>query len=511
MLCTGTPRGSAGGVAAAALLAAGLLARGADQPQWGERYTRNMVSAEKDLPSTFDPETGENVLWAVQVGTETYSTPVVAGGRVFIGTNNHRPHDPRLTGDRGVLLCLDARDGAFIWQLALVKRGPSPYWDWPRCGMVSPATVDGDRVYMVTNRGEVVCLDMNGMADGNDGPYTDEARLMALKDGPPIEPGPTDADVVWLYDLTKEAGVRQHDSAHSSFLIHDGFIYMNTSNGLDDAHQKVENPEAPSLVVFEKKTGRLVAREREGIGHRTFHSTWASPSLGEAGGRTLVFFGGGDGVLYAFEALKEVPSGELPASLKLVWKCDMDPDAPRENVHSYIRNRTESPSNIKGIPVFHDGRVFVAYGGDVWWGKRQAWLSAVDASGEGDVTRRAVVWTHPLEQHSMSTPAVADGLVYIADCGGKIHCVEESGGRPVWTHDAGSDMWSSPLVADGKMYIGTRRGVLWILAAGREKRVLASVRLDAPINGSAVAAGGVVYVPSMKTLYALKQGVPATR
>ena len=44
----------------------GLAAR--DRPQWGERYTRNQVSDEKNLPDTFDPETGKNVRWKVNLG-----------------------------------------------------------------------------------------------------------------------------------------------------------------------------------------------------------------------------------------------------------------------------------------------------------------------------------------------------------------------------------------------------------------------------------------------------------
>ena len=67
----------------------------ADQPQWGQRWSRNMVSEERGLPEKFDPKTGENIQWSAKLGTETHSTPIVAGGRVFIGTNNGEPRDPR--------------------------------------------------------------------------------------------------------------------------------------------------------------------------------------------------------------------------------------------------------------------------------------------------------------------------------------------------------------------------------------------------------------------------------
>jgi len=70
---------------------AAAVALAADQPQWGELYSRNMVSQEKGLPDRFDPTNGVNVKWIADIGTETHATPVIAGGKVYIGTNNKNP------------------------------------------------------------------------------------------------------------------------------------------------------------------------------------------------------------------------------------------------------------------------------------------------------------------------------------------------------------------------------------------------------------------------------------
>ena len=123
-----------------------------------------MVSDERGLPEKFDPKTGENIKWSAKLGTEAHSTPIVAGGRVFIGTNNGEPRDPRDQADRGVLMCFDEKDGRFLWQLAAPKREEDPYFDWPKTGIASPVTVEGNRVYLVNNRGEVMCLDARGAA-----------------------------------------------------------------------------------------------------------------------------------------------------------------------------------------------------------------------------------------------------------------------------------------------------------------------------------------------------------
>ncbi len=505
--------------------------RADDQPQWGERYSRNMVSGAKGLPDRFDPKTGENVKWSVPLGTHCYSTPVVAGGKVLIGTNNNQPRDPRHLGDRGVLMCFNEADGSLAWQLVVPKLEGDIFLDWPRAGICSPATVQRDRVYTVTNRDEVVCLDLHGLANGNDGPFRDEGRHMAPQDEPAMKPGARDADILWLLDLRTAAGVRPHDSAHSSILLDGPYLYLNTSNGLTSKHDGVDKPEAPSLVVVDKASGRLVAREREGISRRIFHCTWSSPSLGEVHGRRLVFFGGGDGVVYAFDALgpkaspgsKDIQGGPSPGgeksaapdrraeSLRCVWRFDCDPTAPKENIHSYIRNRTESPSIIKGMPVFHNGRIYVTVGGDIWWGKNRAWLKCIDATKTGDITESGLLWSYPVEHHCCSTPSIHDGLVYVADCAGKVHCVDAQTGHPYWVHDAGREIWASTLVADGKVFIGTRAGEFWILAAGKKKRVLSSIRLDAPVISTSIAADGTLYVGTMTRLYALQRAASASQ
>ena len=91
-----------------------------DQPQAGQRDSRNMVSAETGLPDGFDPGTrnksggidlppGSGVKWVARLGNASYGSAVVAGGRVFVGTNNEAPRDPRMQDDRGVLMCFDEK------------------------------------------------------------------------------------------------------------------------------------------------------------------------------------------------------------------------------------------------------------------------------------------------------------------------------------------------------------------------------------------------------------------
>lgn len=496
---------SAAGLVLKALLVAISLcpALAADQPQWGQAWSRNMVSTEKNLPDSFDPKSGRNIKWAARLGTESHSTPVVAGGRVFIGTNNGEPRDPKHQGDRGVLMCFDEKTGRFLWQLVVPKREEDRYFDWPNTGISSPVTVEGDRAYLVNNRGEVLCLDVHGLANGNDGPFRDEGIQMSRTKDSPMNPGPMDADIIWWFDLTSGAGIWSHDGAHSSILIDGPFLYLNTATGVDNTHRRIRAPDAPSLVVLDKATGRLLARDDEHMAPRIFHCTWSAPSLAEVGGRSLLFFAGGNGNVYAFESLR-LPMPRQELKLRKVWEFDFDPKAPKENVHQYNQNRREGPSNFYGMPVFHQNRIFLAGGGDLFWGKNEAWLKCIDATKTGDITKSAEVWSYPLERHVMGTVAVDNGLVFLADCGRRMHCVEATTGQPIWTHEIEGEVWASPLVADNKVYLGTRTGDFWTFAASREKRVLGMIKLGFPISATATAANGVLFVATMTQLYAIQ-------
>jgi outer membrane protein assembly factor BamB len=258
--------------------------------------------------------------------------------------------------------------------------------------------------------------------------------------------------------------------------------------------------------VIEKSTGRLVARDDEHIGPDIFHSTWSSPALGEVNGHPRVFFCGGNGIVYGFEPLKSAPPAGQVAKLTKIWQFDPDPGAPKENIHDYLRNREVSPSNMHGMPVFAAKRLYFALGGDLWWGKNQAWLKCVDATGSGDVTKSALIWSYALEQHVMATPAIWHGLVFAADCGHKVHCVDVVTGKPLWTHDTGAEVWASPLVADGKVYFATRKGEVFVFAADKEKTLLSQASLGDASSSTPIAANGTLYFATMKNLYAVASG-----
>lgn len=166
-------------------------ALGADQPQWGQPGTRNQVSNEVSLPVEFElpsfdhsvgafTAAGPEVQFAVQTGDQANGVPVVAKGKVYIGTNNTFQTDDRFPDnfDYGVFQCRDAQTGRLIWSLFSPKFLKIKYADWWYIGQCATPVVEDNRIYLVASNGDVLCLDAAGMVNGNDGPFTDELERL---------------------------------------------------------------------------------------------------------------------------------------------------------------------------------------------------------------------------------------------------------------------------------------------------------------------------------------------
>jgi len=516
------------------LVTGSSLLRADDWPQWGRRDDRNMVSDEKGLPDTFEPggtkkdDTGayvvdmastHNVKWAVRLGSQTYGNPTVAGGKVFIGSNDDSLRDPRFEKTNGgIVMCIDEATGNLLWQLVIPRFRTNKKqfnFDDLNTGVCSSPTVQDNRAYLVSNRGEVLCLDVNGQANGNDGPYQDEGQYMAGPNRPAVTLGHEDGDIIWCYDMISGVPSWPQDASNCSVLIYGDLIYVGTSNGVDRSHDNVPYPKSPSLIVLDKNTGRLVAKDDENIGKRLFHGQWSSPAMGIVDGKPLVFYGGGDGVCYAFEPPgTRSTQGEI-VLLRKIWSCDCNPSEykfrngksiPYQKKHNSFNSSTkgEGPSEIISTPVFYNNRVYVAVGQDPQHGRGEGALTCIDATKQGDITETGKLWTCKLVDRSLSTVSIADGLVYIADYSGNLHCLNADTGQRYWVHETNSPIWSSTLAADGKIYLGSENRDLWVLKAGKEKKVLAQIRLREKMYNTPVVANGVLYVATQRYLYAIQ-------
>lgn len=481
---------------------------------WGLTPQRNMVwPHDANIRTDLDPgklvgrsgqvEEGstKHVKWVAKLGSQAYGNPTVADGRVYVGTNNASPRDSKYTGDRSVVLCLDEKTGEMIWQYNVRKLGGGKVADWEFLGICSSPAVEGDRVYVVSNLCEVVCLDVNGMADGNQG-VTDEATYYAEQGADPLTLGPTDADVIWRYDMAEELGVFPHNISSNSPVVAGDVVWVATSNGVDWSHVNIPNPRAPALIGLNKTTGELVAEEASGVSQRMLHCNWSSPAYVEHEGKGMVVWGGGDGYAYAFDAVP-VKDADGFGILKELWRVDLNPPQYRRDADGQpIKYATPpGPSEAISTPVFHDGKVYIGIGQDPEHGIGVGAWTCIDL-----VTGK-LLWQYTGINRTISTASVHDGLVYIADYAGVVHCLDADTGQIKWTHDTQAYIWGSTLVADGKVLIGNEDGYLTILQAkGGDKNVLAEIEFPAPIYSSPIIAHGTLYIATQSHLYAFDAG-----
>jgi outer membrane protein assembly factor BamB len=489
----------------------------ADWPFWGRDASRNMVSDEKGLPESWDPgtfkgnteeidtATTKNVKWVVKLGSQTYGNPSVAGGKVFVGTNNETPRNPEIKGDRGVLMCFDEKTGKFLWQLAAPKLGTGKISDWEYLGIASSPAIEGDRVYLVTNRCEVVCLDADGLADGNDGPFKEEAQYLAGAGKPAQAVGPTDADILWRFDMRQELGVFPHNITSCGPLIVGDNLVVTTSNGVDWNHTSIPAPRAPALCMLNKNTGELLAEEASGVSSRTLHSNWSSAAYGKTNDREMIIFGGGDGWCYGYDT-RPAKAEDGISVFREIWKYDCNPPHYRVKNGVALKYAThDGPSEVIATPVFYKNRVYTAIGQDPEHGEGLGNLVCIDATKTGDISKTGTIWSYDKIHRGLSTASIADGLLYVGDFSGFVHCLDAETGKPYWVYDTKSHIWGSTLVADGKVYIGTEDGDLVILQAGKTLKEIAKTDMRSPVYSSPVAANGALYVATPTHLYAIQK------
>jgi outer membrane protein assembly factor BamB len=543
---------------------AGVAAKAnpADHTMFGGTPAHNFVNlGAKDIPAQLlggehggaKIDANAKELWVADLGSRAYGGPIIAGGKVFVGTNNEKPRNKRDVKkspdgeeeplDKGVVMCFDATTGEFQWQAIHDKLPAGQVVDWPKEGICSTPHVEGNRVYYVSNRCTVVCADVNGMADGNQGITTEQYK------------DKTDVDIIWEYDMMAELKVFPHNMSACSPLVVGNTIFIVTANGVDENHINIPSPKAPSFLCLDKTTGKL-KWQSDLPGKEIMHGQWSNPTYAEIGGVKQVIFPGGDGWLYAFD----------PESGTLLWKFDANPkDSLYELGGAGTRN------DFIGTPVVYDGKVFIGVGQDPehFTGIGHFWC--IDPAGKkGDISPElvdksmklpdgrtqmtgkpnpasAVVWHYGgadkrkvaqrdfVFGRTMSTATIVDGLVYIAELQGQIHCLDAKTGKQFWQYDTKGAIWGSTLYVDGKVFLATESGELFVFKHTKTPKTLdeqtidakddkelrtktnelrkevekeflvAKMEFEAPIRSTPVVANGIVYVMTEKSLHAFSK------
>ena len=425
-------------------------------------------------PVDWDPTTKRNVVWSVELGNEVYGSPVIAGDVVYVGTDNSRRMNPAFQEDAGVLMAFRAADGKFLWQdvATRVERGLR---EWLLPSTTSIPYVEGDRLYYVTAECQLRALDTQGFRDGkNDGPYRDE-----------VFKGNDAADIVWQLDMPA-LGVFPHEACNGEVLALGDLLLVGTSNGQNEGHTRVPSPRAPSLIAVNKHTGEVVW-SAIGPGDRVLHGNWSSPVATLVNGRIQVLYGGGDGWLRAYDA----------ASGQEIWRFDGNPKDARWLPRAGVLSR----GYLIASPAVADGRVFIAMGQSPGHYNAPSLVYAISPNGQGDVTKSGLLWTSREVGRVVATPMVKDGLLYVGDLGGTVHCLDAATGAEVWKHETNDPIWGCFLLAGDRLYVGNEGGLMTVLRAGRQKELLGQIEMDAPLYSRPAVIGDALYLASASRLY----------
>jgi outer membrane protein assembly factor BamB len=476
-------------------------ARGASVLMFGGTPTRNLVNlVEKGILSDFSVKKGafKNVKWTAKMGNKAYGGPVIAGGRVFVATNNDNPRDPKIRDDKGIIMCFRESDGKFLWQAVHDKLANNKQ-DNPTEGIASTPTIDGDRIYYVNNRCEVVCADVAG----------DEATGKAK--------------IVWTYDMIGKLGVYPCQLANCSPLIVGDTIYVITGNGTDTDDNKMPAPKAPSFIALNKKTAELIWKSSL-PGPNIMRGQWSNPSAATVNGKTQIIFGGGDGWLYSLE----------PATGELIWKFDCNP----KKATPYRVGGGGEKCFIVATPVVYDNKVYVGIGqepdtdgpgvGHLWCvdltkkpANKEKDLSPVnDNFDPKDPVNKdsGLVWhlggklAKPTDDRewafgrTLGTVAIVDDLVYATDVSGFLYCLDAKTGTQYGVYDLQENTWCSPYYVDGKVYVGAPSGDLHILRHGKKVEKLNKIPCGGQLHVPPVACNGVLFINNGRDLIAIAPG-----
>lgn len=522
-------------IAAATVLCISSMQRepatAADWPMLGRDGTRNSVSPERNPPTNWDigkpigdnpgqrvAGTSKNIKWSARLGSQTHSTPVVSSGFVWIGTSKSQ----KGSSNDSVLKCFRESDGKEVYEYLSPQRGTrhqDPGWT----GLGSSPLIEGDRLWITTNRSEVVCLDI--------GP------LFRIE-GPPRER--------WKLDLMREfdtspyvplMGPPRSCSIGPSW---NGRIFVTTNNGIGDDHKSVAKPDAPSLVCLDKETGAVHWKDNS-PGANILLTQFASPTVVEIRGEVQVIVPQGDGWLRSFD----------PQTGKILWEFD----ANHKTVEYAVTSSSKpSRNSLLGNAVVYGDRVYIATGRDVDQGSGQGRLVCIDPTRRGDISselavdaantplprRRTLavdlkagekavpnpnsglVWEFTncgrefsdVLHRTMGSVAIAKDLLVIGDVEGLVQCFDAKTGRRHWSYDTLDMFWGSPLIVDDYVYLASSLGEVMIFGLSSDpdvalrklngqSRSFRTMSLDAPIYTSPVFANGTLYVAATHELFAI--------
>ena len=385
----------------------------------------------------------DHVAWRTKLPGRAGATPCVWDDRIYLTSND---------GDDLVLLCLAAGDGTILWTKKVTAGNQDARAGEGNSASPSPST-DGSHVWTFFGTGVLACHTRDG-------------------------------EEVWKIDVGERFGRIDIQFGMTSTPVLDGdALYLQLIHGpmrLDDQTR------TGKVVKLAKSTGETIW-EVDRVTDAQFECkhSYASPFLYRHDGREFLVVHGAD-----------CTTGHALDDGRELWRFGQlnGPTAINPKPHDGTFRFVASPGMAPGLIV-----VPTAKGGPT------VALNVCDEL-EGECGGRPEVlrWVNP-RTPDVSTPVIADGLVYLLHNDGQLQCVDAASGDDVYVKRTHTGQHrTSPLLVDGRLYFGSNDGWVTIVKAGRDFELVDSVDLGEAVTASLVAVDGTLYVRSYEALYAIR-------
>jgi outer membrane protein assembly factor BamB len=487
------------GFAAASTLSTGLLAQ--EWPMRGRTSDRVSSVSSKNGPQSWDIKKvqsqiatiGEKNDSGARAGTVRWTQggfwqamcdPVVANGLLWIGTANPIVG---IKEDAGVLACFDAKTGELLYQHISQKIGIASQ-DWPITGNTSSPFILGNRLWFCTNRLEVICLNIQPLVERTGEPTMEWT-----------------VDFKTRYKMVPTDVHLGNRASRCSIVGVEGRIFVNTTNSFSYDRRPTINPDAPSLVCLDQKTGETVWTDHS-PGGDIARNQHCNPVIFQQDANNYVAIGQGDGFVRAFAC----------ETGKVKWKFDLNTTEERNEKNAFRKRRLLTES-----PVFDGERLYFAIGDDREASFERGGIYCIDPSGSGDISAECridgnsmanpnskLLWKHTQlngEQihTSIAGLCVTASLLFSADIDGIVKCFDKQSGKLHWKHEMQATAIGTPLVVGDSVYVTDEDGDVEVLSASAEYHFIASMNLFDPIESSPIYADETLFFVTRRSVFAV--------
>jgi outer membrane protein assembly factor BamB len=121
----------------------------------------------------------------------------------------------------------------------------------------------------------------------------------------------------------------------------------------------------------------------------------------------------------------------------------------------------------------------------------------------GDVNKSNVLWRVKKAASYIASPVAYEGRLYVLDAKGFCTCIDANSGKQVWRDRMGDQFQASPLAGDGKIYFPGQHGVVRVIAAGPEFKLLAANDVGEAIVASLAVSDGEIFIRGEKHLFCI--------